>query len=56
MGDLMPLFSQLQGSELLLSKLNFGVIMLLPKKEDVVQIQQYRPIFLLNNFFNYLLK
>jgi hypothetical protein len=34
-----------------LYKLNFGVITLLPKKEDVVKIQQYRPICLLNVSF-----
>jgi hypothetical protein len=31
--------------------LNFGVITLLPKKENAIQIQQYRPIFLLNVSF-----
>jgi hypothetical protein len=31
--------------------LNFGVITLIPKKEDAVQIQQYRPICLLNVSF-----
>jgi hypothetical protein len=34
----MALFVQLQQGELPLYKLNFGVITLLPKKEDVVQI------------------
>lgn len=29
-------------------RLNFGIITLLPKKEDASQIQQYRPICLLN--------
>ena len=32
-------------------KLNFEVITLLPKKENAVQIQQYRPICLLNVSF-----
>jgi hypothetical protein len=49
--DLMALFSQLQKGELPLYKLNFGVITLLPKKENAVQIQQYRPICLLNVSF-----
>lgn len=40
--DLMALFGQLQAGHLPLFKLNFGVITLLPKKEDVIQIQQYR--------------
>ena len=37
---ILPLFS-----------LNFGIITLLPKKTEAVQIQQYRPIFLLNMSF-----
>ena len=31
--------------------LNFGTIILLPKKENATQIQQYRPICLLNVSF-----
>jgi len=45
---LMEMFAQLSTVELPLFKLNFGVITLLPKKENAVQIQQYRPICLLN--------
>jgi hypothetical protein len=48
---LMALFSQLQKGELPLYKLNFGVITLLPKKENAMEIQQYRPICLLNVSF-----
>jgi hypothetical protein len=33
------------------SKLKFGVITLLPKKENATQIRQYRPICLLNLSF-----
>ena len=40
-GDLMALFAQLQIGELPLFKLNFGVITLLPTKEDASQIEQY---------------
>jgi hypothetical protein len=47
----MNLFAQLHHGDLPLFKLNFGVITLLPKKEDAVQIQQYRPICLLNVSF-----
>jgi hypothetical protein len=36
--DLMAMFMQLQRDELPLYKLNFGVITLLPKKENAVQI------------------
>jgi hypothetical protein len=46
--DLMAMFVQFQQGTLPLYKLNFGVITLLPKKENVVQIQQYSPICLLN--------
>ena len=49
--DLMAMFAQLQEGHLPLYKLNFGVITLIPKKEDAVQIQQYRPICLLNVSF-----
>ncbi|KAK1692257.1 hypothetical protein QYE76_008954 [Lolium multiflorum] len=49
--DLMSMFKQLHSGELQLFKLNFGVITLLPKKENAIQIQQYRPICLLNVSF-----
>jgi hypothetical protein len=49
--DLMALFECFQKGDLPLYKLNFGVITLLPKKENATQIQQYRPIFLLNVSF-----
>ena len=47
----MAMFVQLHHGDLPLYKLNFGVITLLPKKDDAVQIQQYRPICLLNVSF-----
>ena len=49
--DLMDMFYQFQRGDLSLYKLNFGVITLIPKKENAVQIQQYRPICLLNVSF-----
>jgi hypothetical protein len=49
--DLMALFECFQKGDLSLYKLNFGVITLLPKKENATQIQQYRPICLLNVSF-----
>ena len=49
--DLMAMFAQLHQGNLPLYKLNFGVITLIPKKEDAVQIQQYRSICLLNVSF-----
>ena len=54
--DLMAMFKQLQAGHLPLFKLNFGVITLLPKKEDASRIEQYRPICLLNVSFNFFTK
>jgi hypothetical protein len=50
-GDLMALFKDFQDGNLPLYHLNFRTIILLPKKEDAVHIQQYRPICLLNVIF-----
>jgi hypothetical protein len=49
--DLVALFECFQKGDLPLYKLNFGVITLLPKKENATQIQQYRPICLPNVSF-----
>jgi hypothetical protein len=49
--DMMAMFYQLQAGDLPLFRLNFGIITLLPKKEDASRIEQYRPIFLLNVSF-----
>jgi hypothetical protein len=54
--DLMALFECFQKGDLDLYKLNFGVITLLPKKENATQIQQYRPICLLNVSFKFFTK
>jgi hypothetical protein len=54
--DMMALFEIFQKGDFPLYKLNFGVITLLPKKENATQIQQYRPICLLNVSFKILLK
>jgi hypothetical protein len=42
---------QLQNGQMPLYKLNLGVVTLLPKKEDVDRIKQYKPICLLNISF-----
>ena len=47
----MDMFAHLHSGDLPLFRLNFGVITLLPKKEDVGRIEQYRPICLLNVSF-----
>jgi hypothetical protein len=49
--DLMAMFAAFQEGDLPLFHLNFGTIILLPKKENAIQIQQYRPICLLNVSF-----
>ena len=50
-GDLMNMFAAFQRGDLELFQLNFGTIILLPKKENAIQIQQYRLICLLNVCF-----
>lgn len=47
----MPMFQDLFNGQLQLFKLNFGTITLLPKKEEAVCIEQFRPICLLNVSF-----
>jgi hypothetical protein len=48
---MMAMFYQLQNGDLPLFRLNFGIITLLPKKEDASRIEQFRPICLLNMSF-----
>jgi hypothetical protein len=48
---LMAMFLAFQKGELPLFHLNFGTIIPLPKKENAIQIQQYRPICVLNVSF-----
>jgi hypothetical protein len=50
-GDLMALFEEFHRASLPLHSLSFGTIILLPKRTDAKQIQQYRPICLLNVSF-----
>jgi hypothetical protein len=49
--DMMALFQEFHHGSLPLHSLNFGTIILLPKKNEATQIQQYRPICLLNVSF-----
>ena len=49
--DLMPMFHDFFDSHLELFHLNFGTITLLPKKNEAVRIEQFRPICLLNVSF-----
>jgi hypothetical protein len=54
--DLMRMFRSFFSGELPLFHLNFGRIILLPKKENSFQIQQYIPICLLNVSFKFSLR
>jgi hypothetical protein len=45
------MFAEFHSGQLQLSRLNFGTIILLPKCKEVVQIQQFRSICLLNVSF-----
>ena len=51
--DLMDMFEEFYESKLDLSRLNYGTITLIPKIKEANQIQQYRPICLLNAVFNF---
>jgi hypothetical protein len=53
---MIAMFAQLQDGDIPLYKLNFGLITLLPKKEDASRIEQYCPICLLNVRFNFFTK
>ena len=49
--DLLNMFTCFHKGDLPVHHLNYGNVILLPKKENAIQIQQYRPIFLLNVSF-----
>ena len=49
--DLLAMLEEFHKGELPICNLNFGTITLLPKAKEVKQIQQYRPICLLNVSF-----
>jgi hypothetical protein len=55
-GDMMALFSEFHSGNLPLFSLNFGIITLLPKRKESIQIQQYRHICLLNVNFKIFIK
>ena len=55
-GDLLPMFHDLFSGQLQLFHLNFGTIILLPKKTEAVRIEQFRPICLLNVSFKIFIK
>jgi len=49
--DLLEMFEEFYENKLDISRLNYGVITLIPKLKEANQIQQYRPICLLNVVF-----
>jgi hypothetical protein len=49
--DLLAMFHGFHNGNLPLFSLNFGIIILLPKEQEVKRIQQYRPICMLNVSF-----
>ena len=49
--DLLALFNEFHKENLDLFSLNFGIITLIPKIENAIKIQQYRPICVLNVSF-----
>jgi hypothetical protein len=55
-GDMIIMFQELHLRNLPLFSLNFGVISLTPKAQDVNRIQQYRPRCLLNVTYKISLK
>jgi hypothetical protein len=50
------MFSDLHAGVLDISRINYGVITLLPKVSDAEKIQQYRPICLLNCLYKWVTK
>jgi hypothetical protein len=55
-GDIMEMFHDLFEGKLDVSRINYGVITLLPKVIDAEKIQQYRPICLLNCLYKLITK
>ena len=54
--DIMDLFSKFHQGLLNVSRLNYGIITLLPKIHEAEKIQQYRPICLLNCIYKLITK
>lgn len=54
--DIVELFGEFHKGELAVSRLNYGVITLLPKGQDAARIQQFRPICLLSFLYKWITK
>ena len=53
---IIELFEDFHKGTLVVSRLNYGVITLLPKVQDAARIQQFRPICLLNCLYKWITK
>lgn len=54
--DILELFNDFYNGNLDVSRLNYGIITLLPKLGDANRIQQFKPIFLLNCLYKWITK
>ena len=54
--DIIELFSEFHEGGLNVSRLNYGIITLLPKIKEAAKLQQYRPICLLNCLYKLITK
>jgi hypothetical protein len=54
--DIMHLFDDFYSEKIDISQLNYGIITLLPKVNNAVKIQQFRPICLLNCIYKLITK
>jgi hypothetical protein len=54
--DIVSLFQDFHAGHLDVSRLNYGIITLLPKNNEATKIQQYRPICLLNCIYKLITK
>ena len=50
------MFNDFHAGKLEVNRLNYGIITLLPKVQDAENIQQYRPICLLNCIYKWITK
>jgi len=54
--DILEMFGDFHSGKLDVSRLNYGIITLLPKVHEAEKIQQYRPICLLNCLYKWITK
>lgn len=55
-GDIIQLFDDFHKGKVNISRIDYGIITLLPKTSDAAKIQQYRPICLLNCLYKLVTK